>query len=174
MTQTQPTATDVGDAERTRTYTWSDQSSMHQMARSTSGADLLAMMARGEIPYPPVADTVGLRTFEIDDTGTVVVTLEPREFHYNPLGIVHGGIIAMLLDTVAGCAVHATLPAGVGYASLDLTTKFLRPVSIRTGIVRAEGRVTNAGARISLAEARLTDEGGRLLATAISTCMTLG
>jgi uncharacterized protein (TIGR00369 family) len=173
MTQTHPVV-DVHDAERTRTYTWSDQSPTHQMAQSKSGAELLAMMARGEIPYPPVADTVGFRTFEIDDAGTVVVTLEPQEFHYNPLGIVHGGIIAMLLDTVAGCAVHATLPAGVGYASLDLTTKFLRPVTIRTGLVRAEGRVTNAGARISLAEATLTDTKGRLLATAISTCMTLG
>ena len=160
-------------ADRTRTYTWEDQSAFIAAAQEHTGAELLTMMSDGRIPMPPVAATMDFASFDLAD-GVVTVTLEPNEFHYNPLGLVHGGVIAMLLDTVAGCAVHATLPAGVGYASVDLTVKFLRPVTVRTGLVTAVGRVTHSGSRTSLAEATLSDSQGRLLATAISTCMTLG
>ena len=160
-------------AERTRTYSWEGQEAFIAAAQQHTGAEVLTMMATGAIPMPPVAATMNFESFDLAD-GVVTVTLRPEEFHYNPLGIVHGGVIAMLLDTVAGCAVHATLPAGVGYASVDLTVKFLRPVTTRTGLVTAEGRVTHGGSRTSLAEATLTDSRGRLLATAISTCMTLG
>ena len=104
----------------------------------------------------------------------MTVTLDPQEFHYNPLGTVHGGVIATLLDTVAGCAVHTTLLAGVGYASLDLATKFVRPITAASGTITARGSVVHRGSRAALAEARLTDERGRLLATATSTCVILG
>jgi uncharacterized protein (TIGR00369 family) len=161
------------DSDRTRTYSWEDQSAFIAAAQQHTGAELLEMMSDGRIPMPPVAATMDFASFDVAD-GVVTVTLEPNEFHYNPLGLVHGGVIAMLLDTVAGCAVHATLPAGVGYASIDLTVKFLRPVTVRTGLVTAVGRVTHSGSRTSLAEATLSDAQGRLLATAISTCMTLG
>jgi len=159
--------------DRTRTYAWQDQSAFLAAAQQHTGAELLTMMSDGRIPLPPVAATMDFASFDLVD-GVVTVTLRPNEFHYNPLGLVHGGVIAMLLDTVAGCAVHATLPAGVGYASVDLTVKFLRPVTAQTGLVTAVGRVTHSGSRTSLAEATLSDGQGRLLATAISTCMTLG
>jgi uncharacterized protein (TIGR00369 family) len=163
---------DAGAGGRTRTYSWDDQTAFLAAAKEHSGAEVLAMMSDGRIPLPPVAATMNFESFDLAD-GVVTVTLKPEEFHYNPLGIVHGGVIAMLLDTVAGCAVHATLPAGVGYASVDLTVKFLRPVTTSTGLVTAVGRVTHQGSRTSLAEATLSDADGRLLATAISTCMTL-
>ena len=79
--------------------------------------------------------------------------MRAQEFHYNPLGSVHGGVIATLLDTAAACAVHSTLPAGVGYTSLDLTTKFLRPVSVASGLLRCEGTVISRGRRTALAQA---------------------
>lgn len=106
--------------------------------------------------------------------GRVTIHLKPREFHYNPLGTVHGGVLATLLDTATGCAVHSTLPAGVGYTSVDLITKFLRQVTIETGRLRCEGVVLSAGQRTALAEARLTDGQGKLLAHATSTCMLFG
>ncbi len=99
------------------------------------------------------------------------MTLTPQEFHYNPLGSVHGGVIATLLDTAAGCAVHTTLPAGVGYTSLDLTTKFLRPVTVGSGRLRCEGTVLSRGRRTALAQAQLIDERGALVAHATSSCL---
>jgi uncharacterized protein (TIGR00369 family) len=97
--------------------------------------------------------------------------MEPREFHYNPLGTVHGGMLATLLDTATGCAVHTTLPAGVGYTSMDLSVKYLRPVTVESGTLRCVGTVLQRGRRTALAEARLTDGADRLVAHATSTCL---
>lgn len=101
----------------------------------------------------------------------MVFSLVPGEEHYNPIGSVHGGVYATLLDSAAGCAVQSTLPQGMGYTSLDLTVKFLRPVTVDTGRIRAVGTVVSSGRRTALAEARLLDEKDRLLAHATSTCM---
>jgi uncharacterized protein (TIGR00369 family) len=100
--------------------------------------------------------------------GRVAVAMTPQEFHYNPLGTVHGGILATLLDTAAGCAVHSTLPAGAGYTSLDLVTRFLRPVTVASGALRCKGTVLSRSRTTAPAEARLTDAGGRLAAHATS------
>jgi uncharacterized protein (TIGR00369 family) len=99
--------------------------------------------------------------------------MRAQEFHYNPLGGVHGGVIATLLDTAAGCSVHTTLAVGEMYTSLDLTTKFLRPVTVDSGLLRCEGRVLHRGRRQALAEAELTDQSGRLVAHATSTCLII-
>jgi uncharacterized protein (TIGR00369 family) len=93
------------------------------------------------------------------------------EFHDNPLGGVHGGVISTLLDTAAGCAVHSTLGAREGYTSLDLSVKFLRPVTVDSGLLGCEGTVISRGRRTALAEARLTDGQGRLVAHVTSSCM---
>lgn len=93
------------------------------------------------------------------------------EHHYNPIGSVHGGVYATVLDSATGCAVHSTLPAGVGYTSLDLSVKFLRGMTAGTGRALCEGRVVHRGRRTALAEATLRDTEGRLLATASSTCL---
>lgn len=156
---------------RSRTYTWQDPRPGLAMLPTTAGADLLAAMGSGEIPVPPLAATLDFEQLVVLGEGSVALTLVPAEHHLNPLGTVHGGVIAAVLDTVAGCAVHSALPAGTGYTSLDLHTRFLRPVTPATGRVRAEGTVVSKGGRTATAEARLVDDAGRLLATATSTCL---
>jgi uncharacterized protein (TIGR00369 family) len=122
-----------------------------------------------QLSIDQVMDLLGVERLEVDE-GRVAVAMTPQEFPYNPLGTVHGGILATLLDTATGCAVHSTLPTGVGYASLDLVTRFLRPVTVASGVLRCEGTVLLRGRTTVLAEARLTDAGGRLVAHATSSC----
>lgn len=155
---------------RSRTFEWTDPSLHAAELGRTSGLELLRRMAAGELPPPPIMQLVGADRIEAEE-GRVTVLMPAAEFHYNPLGSVHGGVIATLLDTAAGCAVHSTLPAGVGYTSLDLTTKFLRPVTVGSGMLRCEGTVISRGRRTALAEARLSDEAGQLVAHATSSCM---
>ena len=109
-------------------------------------------------PPPPVMATCSTSSRLEAERGPGRRRAAPQEFHYNPLGSVHGGVISTLLDTAAGCAVHSTLPAGVGYTSLDLHHKFLRPVTVASGRLRCEGTVIQRGRRTALAEARLNDE----------------
>ena len=105
--------------------------------------------------------------------GRAAFRVTPQEFHYNPLGTVHGGVFATLLDSACGCAVHTMLPADVFYTSLDLSVKFLRPVTVGTGPITAEGTVVHLGRRTALAEAKLTDAAGKIYATATSSCLLL-
>lgn len=163
MTQTQ-------DETRARTFAWTDPRTHASMIGKQSGLDLLRSMARGDYPPPPILELIGYESFEIDE-GRAVLRVPVGEYHYNPLGSVHGGIIATMLDTACGCTVHSTLPAGVGYTSLDLSTRFLKPATIASGLLTAEGTIVSRGRRIAVAEARLTDERGTLLAHATSTCM---
>lgn len=140
---------------------------------SMTGHEQLMAMARGELPAAPIAETLGMENFGGEE-GAIHVELVPQPGHYNPLGTVHGGVISTLLDTAAGCSVHSTLAVGEAYTSLDLTVKFLRPVTIESGRVRAEGRVIHRGRRTALAEATLYDAAGRQVAHATSSCMIFG
>jgi uncharacterized protein (TIGR00369 family) len=162
----------VIEPTRERTYSWGDPSVSAEAARTSAGIEVLEAMARGELPAPPVIATLG---FSLDtvEPGRVVFSFAPEEFHYNPIGSVHGGVYATLLDSATGCAVHSMLPAGVGYTSLDLTVKFLRAITVDTGRVRCTGTVTHLGGRTALAEARLVDDADRLLATAISSILVI-
>jgi uncharacterized protein (TIGR00369 family) len=164
MTQTQ-------EQIRTRTYSWHDPAPHAALMGRQSGLDLLRAMAAGEMPPPPVFSLIDADELIVEREGSVAVTLTPQEFHYNPLGTVHGGVIATLLDTAAGCSVHSTLPAGVSYTSLDLTTKFLRPVTVASGQVRCVGTVLQRGRRTALAQAQLLDARGTLMAHATSSCL---
>jgi uncharacterized protein (TIGR00369 family) len=168
MTQTQVD----GDSTRRREYAWTDPGATVAALGGRAGIDVLRAMIAGELPPPPVAMMMGFEAVEFD-VGRAVFALTPGETHYNPLGTVHGGVIATLLDSAAGCAVHSTLPHGSGYTTVDLHTTFLRPVTAASGRVTAEGSVLSRGSRTALAEARLTDERGRLLAHATSTCLVL-
>jgi uncharacterized protein (TIGR00369 family) len=159
-------------SERERTYTWGDPMASVEAARTSSGIEVLRAMAAGELPAPPVVATLGFELESVEE-GRVVFAVQPAEYHYNPIGSVHGGVYATLLDSATGCAVHSKLPAGVGYTSLDLTVKFLRPITVDTGRVRCTGTVTHLGSRTALAEAVLHDEADRLLATAISSILIL-
>jgi uncharacterized protein (TIGR00369 family) len=154
-----------------RTYTWNEPA-LPEAAAGRTGLELLRAIAAGELPAAPVMRTLA---FDIEsvEAGRVAFRLRPDGFHYNPIGSVHGGVVATLLDSAAGCAVHSTLPAGVGYTSVDLSVKFLRALTVETGEVRATGWVVHPGRTIALARAELADGGGRLLAEATSSCLIL-
>jgi uncharacterized protein (TIGR00369 family) len=167
--QLRPPSDDPQDGHgRTRTYTWEDPRAWPPTAAGRTGREVLEAMVAGDRPYPPIAANLGYDSFEVGD-GLIAVTLRAQEFHYNPIGVVHGGVIATLLDTAAACAVHTTLAAGEAYTSLDLNVKFVRAMTLDSGLVRAEGRVMHRGARTAVAEASLLDERGKLLAHATST-----
>ena len=157
-------------SERSRTYSWTDPAEHAAMMGSRSGLELLQAMAAGELPAPPVMHLIDMAGLEVEE-GSVTVHLDPQEFHYNPLGTVHGGVLSTLLDTAAACSVHTTLPVGVGYTSLDLTVKFLRPVTVASGRITTRGALLQRGRRTALAEARMTDAAGRLVAHATSSCL---
>lgn len=157
-------------AVRSRTHRWEDPRIAASAARVEDGLTFLRRLAAGELPPPPIVETLGLTLASVE-AGRVEFALEPAEYHYNPIGSVHGGVYATLLDSATGCAVQSTLPAGVHYTSLDLTVKFLRPITVSTGPVRCVGEVLQAGNRTALAEARILDSADRLVAHATSSCM---
>src|ERR1700759_2661587 len=169
---TAPETEQPGEQLRERTFSWADPTAIAAAGAGLSGADFLAAIAAGEIPPPPLMQALGFDGVSFGD-GTAAFQLTPREFHYNPIGTVHGGVFATLLDSACGCAVHSKLPAGVFYTSLDLSVKFLRPVSVATGPITAQGRVVHLGRRTALAEAQITDDAGKLYVTATSSCIIL-
>jgi uncharacterized protein (TIGR00369 family) len=171
MTQTQPSPSDAALATDSRTVTWvrPGETDLSQLAGLT-GLEQLQSTGVGGMPRPPIMDTLDFEDFR-PEAGKVVVTMRAQEFHYNPLGTVHGGVLSALLDTAAACAVHTTLAPGEGYTSLDLTVKFLRPVTVESGLLTCEGTVIQRGRRTALAQAQLTDEAGKLVAHATSSCM---
>ena len=154
---------------RSRTFSWTDPGEIVAHVAGLGGLAALRALIGAELA-PPVMSLLGMEDFTVGE-GVATVSLTPREYHYNPLGTVHGGILATLLDTAAACAVHSTLTPGEAYTSLDLNTKFLRPVTVESARLRCEGRVLSRGRRTALAEARLTDAAGRLVAHATSSCL---
>ena len=137
---------------------------------SMSGLDFVRKMFAGELPEPPIMENVA----PFDSTaepGVVVFHSVPGFRHYNPIGSVHGGYAAILLDSAMGLAVHTMLPPGTGYTTLEFKISFIRGMSKDSGKVRTEGRILNVGRRAATAEARITDASGRLLAHATTTCL---
>jgi uncharacterized protein (TIGR00369 family) len=155
---------------RARSYSWADPASAAAAALELSGADFFGKLTSGELPVPPIAETLGFTAAAVKD-GVARFELDPGEFHYNPMGSVHGGVLATLCDSACGCAVHSLLPAGAYYTSLDLNVKFLRRVTASTGHLVCEGTVVHLGSRSALAQATLTGLDGRLYAHATSSCM---
>jgi len=133
------------------------------------GIQVFKGIEAGELPLPPIGRTLSFEPVRIGN-GEAVFESRPSHDHYNPLGTAHGGYITTLLDSAMGCAVHSLLKAGQGYTTVELKVNFLRPVTEATGAVRAEGRVINQSRTLALAEARLIDAKGKLLAHATSTC----
>jgi uncharacterized protein (TIGR00369 family) len=169
-TELRPSEPGHRDDARQRTYGWEDPAIAAAAATYLDGAQFLQAILDGSLPGPPLARTLDFVPVSVQP-GAVTFEFTPAEFHYNPMGSVHGGVLAALCDSACGCAVHSTLPPGTSYASLDLSIKFLRPVTSAAGRMRCEGTVTHQGGRSALAEARLTDSGGKLFAFATSTCM---
>ena len=173
MTTTPDAETGQPGAERReRTYSWTDPVAIARAGAGMSGAEFFAALSEGKLPPPPIAQSLDFDGVSFGE-GRAAFRLIPQEFHYNPLGTVHGGVFATLLDSACGCAVHTTLPLGVFYTSLDLSVKFLRPVTVSTGPITAEASVVHLGRRTALAEGRITDAAGKVYVTATSSCLLL-
>lgn len=159
-------------AERERTYDWGDSSELAAVLPELSGLEFLTRMMRGELPGAPIASTLEMRLVEAEE-GRVVFELDPAEWHHNPIGSVHGGVLSTMLDSALGCAVHSQLSAGTGYTSLDLSVKFTRAATYESGTLRCEGRVVTIGRRVATSEASIADASGRILAHGISSCLLM-
>lgn len=135
-----------------------------------SGMEVFAAMLDGRLPMAPIGRTLDFMLVRVEP-GVAVFQGRPGRDHYNPLGSVHGGWFAALLDSAVGCAVHATLPAGKGYTTLELKVNLVRALTDRVPLVRAEGRVVHSGRQVATAEGRLVGHDGRLYAHASTTCL---
>ena len=155
---------------RRRVIEWDDPFETSRPAAGLAGIDYLRGLIDGTFPPPPMGLLMGMDLVEVE-VGRAVFTCLPDESHYNTIGIVHGGLVCTLLDSAAGCAVQSTLPAGVGYTSIDLNVSYLRPLRQSTGRITVEGRVLKPGRRVAFTEGRVTDEAGTLLATATSSLL---
>ena len=157
---------------RTRTVTWTDPARARFRSRGLDGYERLLAMQRGELAPPPAVTLLGLRLDEVQP-GRTVFSVLADEVHENPMGSMHGGIVATLVDTAMGCAVSTRLPAEAGFTTLELKTNFVRAVTQATGRVFAEGTVVHSGERVAMTEARVHDSNGTLYAHATSTCLIL-
>ena len=141
-----------------------------EVMASMAGLDFVRAIFDGRLPAPPIMQTIEPFDSTIEP-GVVAFYSTPAFRHYNPIGAVHGGYAATLLDSVMGLAVHTMLPPGIGYTTLEFKISFIRGMTKDTGAVRSEGRTLNVGRRAATAEARVTDAKGRLLAHATTTCL---
>ena len=141
-----------------------------EQARAMDSMTMFTEMLAGRLPAPPICRTLGMALAEIEPD-RVVFAYRPVFEHYNPLGSVHGGIAATLLDSVMGCCVHTTLKAGTGCTTVEIKVNYVRAMTDKTGPVRAEGRIINVGSRIATSEGKLMDATGRLLAHGTTTCL---
>jgi uncharacterized protein (TIGR00369 family) len=155
---------------RTRTFTWQDPLPSAAAARTMSGIDFLRAIANGDIPIPPIGMTLDYQLLEVEP-GRAVFGCQPAEFHYNPIGVVHGGLAATLCDSALGCAIQSMLPLGMAYTTIELHVNLVRALTRDTGYVRADAEAIHVGRQIGTAQARLSDAGGKLYAHATTTCL---
>jgi uncharacterized protein (TIGR00369 family) len=135
-----------------------------------SGLELMQAMLRGELPYPPIARTLDFQLMEVGE-GRAMFQGTPGGAHLNPMGTVHGGWYATLLDSALGCAVHTMLPAGRGYTTAELGINLVKAIGPKAPRVRAEGKVIHCGRQLATAEARLYGPDGTLYAHGTTTCL---
>ena len=135
-----------------------------------SGLEMMQAMLRGEVPYPPIADTLDFTLMEVDE-GRALFQGTPGPAHLNPMGTIHGGWYATLLDSAMGCAVHTMMPAGRGYTTAELGVNLVRAIGSKAARIRAEGKVIHCGRQLATAEARLYGPDGTLYAHATTTCL---
>jgi uncharacterized protein (TIGR00369 family) len=156
--------------QHTRTYGWGDPREMHKAGEGLSGLEFMRLLATDQLGRTPMLATLNYRFGTVEE-GLVEFICTPGDFMYNPIGVVHGGVAATLLDSAASCAVQTTLPAGTAYTTLDLTVHLLRPIATDLGEIRAIGTVLNTGRRTALGASEVRDANGRLLAHATASCM---
>ncbi len=161
---------DTGKEARTRTISWEDPRALSEAGQGLSGLEYLQRIVAGELPRPPIGALMNFEITELSE-GRAVFVVEPAEYHYNPIGVVHGGLAATLLDSAMGCAVHSRLPAGASYTTLEIKVNYIRPMMAETGRVRCEANVIHIGGRTATAEGKILDENGKLYAHATTTCI---
>ncbi len=158
---------------RTRSFSWEDPAATAAAGQQLSGLECMQAIVDGTLPPPPIARLLGFELVEVQE-GRAVFAMQPAEWMYNPIGSVHGGIAATILDSCMGCAVHTTLEPGVAYTTADLQVRYIRAMSDATGRVLAEGRVVHSGKRTATAEGRLFAESDeRLIAHGTTGCVIL-
>ena len=157
---------------RSLSLEWADPAALAAAGRAMTGIDFLRAMRDGDLPPPPIAVLLGFRLTEVEP-GHVVFECTPGEQHYNPIGVVHGGLAMTLLDSAMGCCVQTRVPAGSGYTTLEAKTNLVRAITDKTGRLRAIGKVVHIGSRIATAEGHLEDASGKLYAHASTTCIVL-
>jgi uncharacterized protein (TIGR00369 family) len=157
---------------RTRTYTWEDPLTLRDALAGHSGLELMQRMAAGELPPPPIAETLGFRLVEAE-RGRAVFECEPAEYHYNPIGIVHAGLAMTLMDSAMGLAFVTLQDEPTPWTTLEVKSSFTRPLTKDTGLVRCTGTIVHPGRRVTTTEARVEDSRGRLCAHGTSTILVL-
>jgi len=178
MSATQDTRGGVSDSETTsgwgeeqsRLVSWRDPSTSQATSASMSGLAYWTAVADGHLPPPPIAELLRMRILEAE-RGRITFGWMPDASMYNTLGMVHGGAICTLLDSVTGGALHTTLPEGVGYNTVEIKVNYLKAVTVAGGPLTAVGTIVRAGSRIGFTEANITDASGKLVATATSTLL---
>lgn len=163
---------DAGKNLRSVSITWSDPMALAEAGRTMPGIEFLRAIRDGRLPAPPIAKLLAFNLVEVEP-GHAVFELVPGEQHYNPIGVVHGGVAMTLLDSAMGCAVQTQMPAGGGYTTLEAKTNLVRAITSATGRLRAIGKLVNLGKRVATAEGRLEDDQGKLYAHATTTCLIL-
>lgn len=158
--------------QRERAYSWGNPLEGVELSKELSGFEYLMAIKRGEAAASPLINTLDFSLVELEE-GRASFCFEPQEFHYNPNGSVHGGVITALLDSAMGCTLHSLLPKGIVYTTLELKVNFLRKVHTGSGVLTATGKMIHLGNSTALVEAELTDESGKKYAHAVSTCMLL-
>jgi uncharacterized protein (TIGR00369 family) len=153
---------------RTRSFSWEDPAATVAAGLELSGLECMKAIVDGVLPPPPIARLLDFAIVAVDH-GRALFAMEPAEWMYNPIGSVHGGIAATILDSCMGCAVHTTLEAGIGYTTTDLHVRYIRAMGAATGRVLAEGRVVHSGGRTATAEGRLFVESDETLIAHAST-----
>ena len=157
-------------SERRRTIEWQDPRQCQDGAEGKTGLDWMRAIATGAVPPPPIGETLRFRLAAAEE-GLARFEGVPDESLYNPMGTVHGGWFATMLDSAMGCAVHSTLPAGKAYTTLELKLNLVRALTNTVPLVRAEGRLVHGGRQVATAEARLVGPDGKLYAHASTTCL---
>ncbi|HLL27128.1 MAG TPA: PaaI family thioesterase [Xanthobacteraceae bacterium] len=158
---------------RTRTVSWADPmigASMVQ--KGMSGIEFLQKIVTGEIPPPPIAQLMGFSLTKVEP-GYALFECDPAEYHYNPIGVVHGGLSCTLLDSTMSCAIQTLVPGGSAYTTLELKVHLVRGITDKTGHLRAEGRIIHSGSRVGTAEGKLIDKDGKIYAHGTTTCMIM-
>ena len=157
---------------RSLTVSWDDPHAAFASGRALAGIDYMKEMIAGRIAPPPIMRLMGFRLVQVGE-GLAVFECEPGEQHYNPIGVVHGGLAMTLLDSAMGCCVHTRLAAGVGYTTLEAKVNLVRAITAKTGTIRATGKVIHLGGKTATAEGRLEDAAGKLFAHGTTTCIIL-